>query len=62
MLIKIIVMIFAIIEQPWAMVAIVDNASRIRKSFMNGIIVVKTNPILHTLKPHSSHVENLRSV
>ena len=47
-------------------VAMVDNASRIRKAFMkkiiNGIIVVQTNPTLHTLEPHSSHVENLRSV
>ena len=49
-----------------AMVAMVDNASGIGKSFMkvfiNGIIVVQKNPTLHTLKPHSSHVENLRSV
>ena len=49
-----------------AMVAMVDNASKIRKSYMksfnNGIIVVQTNPTLHTLKPRSSRVENLRSV
>ena len=47
-------------------VAMVDNASRIRKAFMkkiiNGIIVVQTNPTLHTLEPCSSHVETLRSV
>ena len=48
-----------------AMVGMVDNASRIGKTFIkyfiNGIIVVQTNPTLHTLKPHSSHIENLRS-
>ena len=48
------------------MVAMVDNASGIRKvfmkSFINGIIVVQTNATLHTLEPCSSHVENLRSV
>ena len=48
------------------MVAMVDNASGIGKSFMksfiNGIIVVQTNQSLHTVKPRSSHVENLRSV
>ena len=48
------------------MVAIVDNAGGIREAFMkqfiNVIIVVQTNPMLHTLKPHRSHVENLTSV
>ena len=47
-------------------VAMVDNASGIHKAFLklfiNGIIVVQTNATLHTLKPRSSHVENLRSV
>ena len=49
-----------------AHVAMVDNARGICKSFMksfiSGIIVVQTNPTLYTLKPRSSHVENLRSV
>ena len=49
-----------------AMVAMVGNASGIRKAFMtsfiNGIIVIQTNAKLHTLQPSSSHVENLRSV
>ena len=48
------------------MVAMVDNAGGIREAFMkqfiNVIIVVQTNPMLHTLKPHSSHVETLTSV
>ena len=48
------------------MVAMVDNASGIRKAFMKsfikGIIVIQTKPTLHTLKPRSSHVEDLRSV
>ena len=47
-------------------VAMVNNASGFVKSFpkqfINGIIVFQTNPTLHTLKPRSSHVENLRSV
>ena len=47
-------------------VAMVDNASGIHKAFLklfiNGIIVVQTNAMLHTLKPRSSHVENVRSV
>ena len=49
-----------------AHVALVGNASGIRKSciksFINSIFVVQTNLMLHTLKPHRSHVENLRSV
>ena len=48
------------------MVAMVDSASGIGKSFMkpfiNGIILAKTNPTFHTLKPNSSPVENFRSV
>ena len=48
------------------MVAMVNNASGIRKAFLkefiNGIIAVQTNVMLHTLEPCSSHVENLRSV
>ena len=48
------------------MVATVDNASGIGRSFMKSfiitVIVVQTNLTMHTLKPHSSHVENLRSV
>ena len=49
-----------------AMVVMVNNASGIRKAFLkefiNGIIAVQTNVMLHTLEPCSSHVENLRSV
>ena len=48
------------------MVAMVSNASGIRKAFLkyfiNGIIAVLTNATLHTLEPCSSHVETLRSV
>ena len=50
----------------WSHMAMVGNASGMRKScihtFINSIFVVQTNPMLHTLKPRSSHVENLRSV
>ena len=48
------------------MLAMVNNASGIRKSFLksfiNGITALQTNVMLHTLEPRSSHVENLRSV
>ena len=48
------------------MVAMVDNASVIVKSFVksfiNGIIVVQTNLMFHTLNPSCSHGENLRLV
>ena len=47
-------------------VAPVNNASGIHKAFMkyfiNGIIAVQTNLMLHILEPSSSHVETLRSV
>ena len=47
-------------------VAKVDNTSGICKAFLKsfiiGVIVVQTNPMLHTLKPRSSHVETLTSV
>ena len=56
----------AVIGSGAHMVAMVDSASGICKSFMksfiNGVIVVQTNPTLLTLKPRSSQVENLRSV
>ena len=48
------------------MVAMVDNAGGICKSFLklfiNSIFVVQTNLRWHTLQTHSSHIENLRSV
>ena len=46
-------------------VAMVSNASGIRKAFpkfIHGIIVIQTNATLHALGPSSSHVESLRSV